>query len=40
MPFVRVDPKQEQQELEELLRDPVAKKAYEDLNASMPLGKN
>jgi len=30
MPFVRVDPKQEQIEFEELLQDSAAKKAYEE----------
>ncbi|MCL2628694.1 MAG: helix-turn-helix transcriptional regulator [Oscillospiraceae bacterium] len=30
MPFVKVDPQQEQKEFEELLKDPVAKKAYEE----------
>ena len=28
MPFVRIDPEQEQKEFEELLNDPVAKNAY------------
>jgi len=30
MPFVAVDPEQEQKEFEELLKDPVAKRAYDD----------
>jgi DNA-binding XRE family transcriptional regulator len=30
MPFVAVDPLQEQKEFEELLRDPIAKRAYDD----------
>ena len=30
MPFVKVDPKQEKQEFEELLKDPEAKKAYDE----------
>ena len=30
MPFVRVNPEQEKMELEELLKDPTAKSAYED----------
>jgi len=30
MPFVKVDPEQERRELEELLKDPVAKSAYEE----------
>jgi len=30
MPFIKINPEQEQKELEELLKDPVAKSAYED----------
>ena len=30
MPFKRVDPEQEQREFEELLKDPIAKSAYEE----------
>ena len=30
MPFIAVNPEQEQKELEELLKDPTAKSAYED----------
>jgi len=30
MPFIAVDPEQEKKEFEELLKDPVAKSAYED----------
>ncbi len=30
MPFIRVDPEQEQREFEELLKDPAAKNAYEE----------
>ena len=30
MPFVKADPDQERQEFEELLKDPEAKKAYEE----------
>ena len=30
MPFVEVNPEQEQKEFEELLKDPIAKKAYEE----------
>ena len=30
MPFVKVDPIQEQREFEEFLKDPEAKKAYEE----------
>jgi len=30
MPFIKVDPEQEQREFEELIKDPIAKSAYED----------
>jgi len=30
MPFVRADPEQERREFEELLKDPIAKSAYEE----------
>jgi DNA-binding XRE family transcriptional regulator len=30
MPFIRIDPEQEQREFEELLKDPEAQKAYEE----------
>jgi DNA-binding XRE family transcriptional regulator len=30
MPFIKIDKEQEQREFEELLKDPIAKEAYED----------
>ena len=40
MPLVKVDPAQEQMEFEELLKDPEAKKAYEEFEREYALGKS
>ena len=40
MPFKEVDPMEEQREFEELLKDPEAKKAYEEFELEYTLRQN